>query len=736
MPLALCASPTITLASSQQSTPAPSHTAQIPIQTQNHDASVQHTPLHGSSHKNAHSQEHNVTKSGKPHHGGGSPDVAPSGTPTSLTNLGYRKSNYSHVMHVDPYSGRAIITIPLVNKPLNDGLSLHLTLSNAVIPETCVWYQSEDIPYNCYPITYRTSTNMTLVPGMYPREEMIGTYPSGVFLDPQGKTHKMVEQGDYGIFLSTDGYQGTFNDITALTSGTIIAPDGTVYHLSPVGSSPISDKALVGAVSRIESPHGGSSITYHYDHARLIQISTSDGYNINFSYSGPIDTPVSIQTSDGRSFRLHHGGGQEYDRWMSIDNIQLPDDRSWHFSWNDGTFQTPTITKANHFLAQTLSAPTRLHFDVSYIEGPDSAHGILSFRVKTLTISAPDIPTYTEIFKYQHIDNDSGLITTISKPKQTIVDQFDDEHDQSHPSWMDGALESETIIGAGKTLEHTTNAWTRFGSGDGMAKLISTHVSRGKHTWNTDYSAYNSTGFPEQIIKTDGNGHQITQRISYYQRPGHWMSALSEIKTFASNSTTVLNDENWQYNPQGQMLLHSINGVTTRYTYDAQGNIASITDVLGHSTHLSNYVAGIAQKITDAKGNTTTKQVNNNGTLKNVTDPLGNTTSYTYDHMLRPISISPPTGNKTSIRYNTQGQNNIILTRGNLETQLLFNANNAPIQSIQTDLKTGKRISQVSRYNSLGERIYQSYPSSLWGVGYSYDPLHRVITQTKMAHGG
>ena len=54
LPLTLCAGSTIALASGPHSTPAPSHTDQVVVgHTQNHNAIAQHTPLHGSSHKNA-----------------------------------------------------------------------------------------------------------------------------------------------------------------------------------------------------------------------------------------------------------------------------------------------------------------------------------------------------------------------------------------------------------------------------------------------------------------------------------------------------------------------------------------------------------------------------------------------------------------------------------------------------------------------------------------------------------
>jgi YD repeat-containing protein len=86
--------------------------------------------------------------------------------------------------------------------------------------------------------------------------------------------------------------------------------------------------------------------------------------------------------------------------------------------------------------------------------------------------------------------------------------------------------------------------------------------------------------------------------------------------------------------------------VSTVYTYDAKGNLLTVTDRLGNRTTFTNDSQGRPQTVTDAlKG--VTKYTWNGADLAGITDPLGRTTQFTTDAAGRVTAVQDPLGNVT-----------------------------------------------------------------------------------------
>ncbi len=136
----------------------------------------------------------------------------------------------------------------------------------------------------------------------------------------------------------------------------------------------------------------------------------------------------------------------------------------------------------------------------------------------------------------------------------------------------------------------------------------------------------------------------------------------------------------YTYNNLGQVLTVTgprtdVADVTT-YTYDAQGNLATVKNAAGHFTTLSNYDAnGRVGRIVDANGLTTDLQYSPRGwltsknvggeitgyeydgvgQLKKVTQPDGSTITYTYDDAHRLTGIADSLGNSITYTLDPMG---------------------------------------------------------------------------------
>jgi len=289
-------------------------------------------------------------------------------------------------------------------------------------------------------------------------------------------------------------------------------------------------------------------------------------------------------------------------------------------------------------------------------------------------------------------------------------------------------------------------------------KSVSNRLAQGT-VYETTYGNYDQFGYPATITKVRSPGPEsllgaVTepfrynlsirqdQTISYRYDLDRWLLALPEQETtrelnnssvipFAApvwgdltlpggavdNGTTTARTF---YN-NGLVNTLTENGVATRFTYDTQGNLATVTDANNYKTTYSNYYRGIPRQEKWQNNATITRVVDDLGRVTAETDGRGNTRAYTYDTMNRIRSIDPPANATTTISWPTQTHRQ--LKRGEFIETVHYN--NQGYEASRT-ITGEESIAITKRFDVLGRLLFQSYPNSSKGITYTYDELDRV----------
>ena len=185
-------------------------------------------------------------------------------------------------------------------------------------------------------------------------------------------------------------------------------------------------------------------------------------------------------------------------------------------------------------------------------------------------------------------------------------------------------------------------------------------------------------------------------------------------------------------NAIGQVISQKLGNLTTTYSYNANGNVESITEPGGSVITLSYDRAGNILSKTDANSGTIYYNYNLSGNLISVKDARGKTTNYTYDSYGRLRKYS--TG-KEEVEYsyddgdaaNAKGKVTSV-EDGTGKTEFVYDSSGNVKQRIRTfdDFK----LKFEYKYDSLGRVVHRIYPDGTI-VSYFYDDFN--LKEIKMS---
>jgi YD repeat-containing protein len=144
-------------------------------------------------------------------------------------------------------------------------------------------------------------------------------------------------------------------------------------------------------------------------------------------------------------------------------------------------------------------------------------------------------------------------------------------------------------------------------------------------------------------------------------------------------------------------------GKGSRFTYDAEGRLSSVTD---------------------AVGNTARVQVDKNGRPTQVTSPLGENTSFAYDPLDRITSVTDALGRQSSVAYESRGLPSGITSPGGIAASFAWG--DLPLLSSVTD--PNGNVWPITR-DTLG-RVTASTDPLGQALKYTYDSRSRISSVT------
>lgn len=227
-------------------------------------------------------------------------------------------------------------------------------------------------------------------------------------------------------------------------------------------------------------------------------------------------------------------------------------------------------------------------------------------------------------------------------------------------------------------------------------------------TTNSNWDAY---GHPQTVAEVGQHGGIRTTTLTYLNDTSKWI--LGVPKDESSSGTSIVRT----FDSNGQLLSSVKDGVTTSYTYYANGDVATKTLPRGLIHTYSNYKLGIPRTEIQPEGVQLTRTVDALGNISSEENGDGKTTSYTYDSMNRMTSVIRPVGNQTTITYTS---NSKTVSRGSLVEATQYDGLGRP----QTVTLGGIAINYS--YDPFDRLAYKSHPDSTVGTSFTYDGLNRI----------
>jgi RHS repeat-associated protein len=513
-----------------------------------------------------------------------------------------------------------------------------------------------------------------------------------------------------------------------------------------------------GQVESAKDPMG-HVVKYGYESGKLASVTmpgeTSPRWQFKYDASRRI-----TEMTDGR-------GGvtkNEYDSSNRVISQTDPAKRTTTFEY--AAFHTKITNKATGAVTDEWFTSNNEPFSITHGYGTSAAATqTFSYNEAGQLISVTDGNGHTTTYGYdangnktsekdaagdetKWTYNETHDVVSITKPGGEKTTIARDAH---------GNAETVSRPGPGETTQTTTYKYGAHGELESTTDPL-------EHTWSFEYDGY---GDLKAEIDPEGD-----KRTWAYDEDSRLTSMVSprgnEEGAEASKFTTSI-----EHDAQGRpvKVTDPLEG-TTKYAYDANGNIESEADPNGHKTtfiydadneptkvekpngnilktgydgagqvtsqtdgseHTTTYVRNVLEEpveVIDPLERKTTQEYDAAGNLKSITDPLERKASYTYDtaNRLTKISYSEEATPSVTVEYDADG-NLTSMSDGTGESTFTYDQLDRLIEA-----KDGHGSLVSYEYNLGNEQTGITYPNGK-GISRTFDKAGRLASVTDWLKG-
>jgi len=401
----------------------------------------------------------------------------------------------------------------------------------------------------------------------------------------------------------------------------------------------------------VKDHHGNTVLSFTYDDERLTSVTDNTGRQVTYHWEGNLLT--SVTDAEGNTW------GYGYDNKGNLIQHTEPDGATMRIT-NHGETEKRSGTQLNSQRKPVYIYPQRqTTANTMYSSGSGRGGGggktvVMSMKREQTDEKAPA--------RTGSITATNGATTIFNidynrSAKEYAVSQIDEL----------GKNTTEVYDNGGKLLSRSINGdlvlTRQYGSNNSYIKSTD---ERGLSTSIT----YNEAGKPTRITHPDGSTETYTydntfnKPLTYVNQLGITTEWTYDDKGNALTRIDAKGKEEQRFNSRtydqyGQAITYTIaagdgtgsDAITTSYTYDANGNIKTVTDPMGNTTQFAYNNQGQVTGVTNALNHTWQYAYTSAGHLKTITNPLGDRVSFETDAQGRPIKITDAEGNASTVTY-------------------------------------------------------------------------------------
>ncbi|OPX99190.1 MAG: putative deoxyribonuclease RhsC [Syntrophorhabdus sp. PtaB.Bin006] len=575
------------------------------------------------------------------------------------------------------------------------------------------------------------------------------TYPYNriVITDSDGKKlyfNQVQENSTEVLFVGESGVKDRLKKIVSTGEYVLVRKSGNLtYNFSSGGKlTQISDL-------------NGNTLTLDYQNSLLTQVSNNFGKTLSIQYSGsqissvtdPNNQSVAYEYSNGDLTKATHPDGHwtsyAYANHNLVDRYDRDGNLTGHWEYDgrnrvkayyshlkdsvpqnriDLAYQTlrTNVTRSTGTTSYILQLIDNTAV-IKEIEGCSACGGVhkrLRYNHRSDLVSVTSVNGTTDItntYVYDSPVSPWSNLGQVTQRKEAVglseerTTSYSYTHSSADPFLLTQATETKaSVVSTGQNRVTTTtydsygNPASRTETGYALVNGVST-----QKTYTTAFQ-YNSLGQPIQI-----NG------------PRTDVSDVTILEYYANDAG--------QGNNRGQLrtVTDALGHATQYASYDANGNVGTITDPNGVITQLTYDQRNRIKTITNqSTGALTQYAYDSRGNIASIIPPEGNRIDFTYNLADRLTTITDILGNRISYQYDVEGnrtEEDIRDPQGTLKKSLTFtfDAYNRLKRIVNPDFTYTEYT-----YDDKGNRIAARGPKAT-STSFTYDALDRIKMMTQ-----